>query len=174
MVEVTEPLPENGDNGFKPVVYIVLLVIFFGIMVYFIIAYFRKKKQNGKEESPSISVAEIFLQQLSQKVDPRGTNLDEMIIRLSRIFREYIDQDFNIPAKELSTNEVISALKQLDLDEKDVEKLAEVFQKLDEIKFTGKLIDPSEFTNVYGTIEDFLLRRKQQFDSSRYSTKEEK
>ena len=60
------------------------------------------------------------------------------------------------------------------LDEKDIDKLAEVFQKLDEIKFTGKLIDPSEFTNVYGTIEDFLLRRKQQFDSSRYSTKEEK
>jgi hypothetical protein len=174
MVEVTEPVPENGANGFKPIVYIILLIIFFGIMVYFIIAYFRKKKRISLEESPSVSIAEQFLQQLSQKVDPRGTNLDEMTIRLSRIFREYIYQDFNVPGKELSTNEILSRLKDLKLDENDVEKLSQVFQKLDEIKFTGKLVDPNEFTAVYGTIEDFLLRRKQHFDSTRYSAKEEK
>ena len=174
MVEILEPIAENGDNTFKSLIYIVLFILFFVIMAYFIITYFRKKKLSGQEEQIAISVAEKYLQELSQKVDPRGTNLDEMTLRLSRIFREYIQRDFNISAKELSTNEIILQLKELDLPDTDKEILSTVFKKLDEIKFTGKLIDPNEFTSVYGSIEDFLLRRKQEFESSRYSSKEEK
>jgi hypothetical protein len=174
MVEILEAIPENGDSTFKSLIYIILLILFFVIMFYFIIKYFRKKKVSEHEDKTAISVAEKYLQQLSQKVDPRGTNLDEMTQRLSRIFREYIHRDFNIPAKELSTNEILLQVKELDLQETDKEILSTVFKKLDEIKFTGKLIDPNEFTSVYGSIEEFLLRRKQEFESSRYSTKEEK
>ena len=108
-----------------------------------------------------------------KEVDPRGTNLEEMTSRLSRIFREYLDREYHIPAKELSTQELIENLKLKDLEESDLNNLIQVFEKLDLIKFSGKSVDPNEFTHIYGTIENFLLKRKQQYDSMQASLKED-
>ena len=173
MIEILEPLPEVGGQRFQAVVYIVLLGIFFGITAYFIFLYIRKKKLSQEEGVPEVSLAEFYLNRLTKEVDPRGTNLEEMIDRLSRIFREYLDRDFNIPARELSTQEIVENLKLKDLDDPDLTNLTQVFEKFDLIKFSGKSVDPNEFTNIYGTIENFLLKRKQQYDSVKASTKED-
>jgi len=173
MIEILEPLAENKSNRFQAVIYIVLFIIFFGITTYFILKYFRKKKQVRQNGNSEISLAESYLNKLTQEVDPRGTNLQEMIIRLSRIFRDYLDQDLNIPAKELSTEEIFSSLKNIELEDVDIENLAAVFKKLDLIKFSGRAVDPAEFTYIYGAIENFLIKRKQQYDSEKASVKEE-
>lgn len=173
MIEILEPLPERSSNRFQAVIYIVLFIIFFGITTYFILKYFQKKKQVRQNGNSEISLAESYLNKLTQEVDPRGTNLSEMIIRLSKIFRDYLDQDFKIPAKELSTEEIVSSLKNIDLEDVELENLAAVFEKLDLIKFSGRTVDPAEFTNIYGAIENFLIKRKQQYDSEKASAKEE-
>jgi hypothetical protein len=173
MIEILEPLPEAGGQRFQAVVYIVLLGIFFGITAYFIFLYIRKKRIAPEQGIPKISLAESYLNRLAQEVDPRGTNLEEMIDRLSRIFREYLDRDFNIPARELSTQEIMENLKMKEFDEQDLNNLSQVFEKFDLIKFSGKSIDPNEFTHIYGTIEHILLKRKKQYDSDKASEKEE-
>jgi hypothetical protein len=173
MVEILEPIPEGSRQGVKSLIYIVLLVIFFGIMAYFLIVYFRKKKRNTKDgESPLISLAEYYLSRLSQDVDPRGTNLDEMVIKLSKIFREYLDQEFDMHTRELSTKEIINNLDNLNIDEIEKSDLKTVFERLDVIKFAGKTVNPDDFTSIYGTIEKFLLKRKQIFESSKDIIKE--
>jgi hypothetical protein len=173
MIEILEPIPEKDRQSVKSLVYIVLLVIFFGIMAYFLIVYFRKKKKNAKDgETPLISIAESYLNRLSQEVDPRGTNLDEMVIKLSKIFREYLDQEFNMHARELSSKEIIDKLENLNIDEIEKADLKSVFKKLDVIKFAGKKVNPDDFTSIYGTIEKFLLKRKQIFESSQEIEKE--
>jgi hypothetical protein len=173
MVEILEPIPENKSERFQAVVYIVLLIIFFVITTYFILKYFRKKKSARENGTPEISLAETYLNRLSQEVDPRGTNLSDMISRLSKIFREYLHQDLHIPAKELSTQEIVASIKNMELDESEINSLTQVFEKLDIIKFSGKSMDPNEFTHIYGTIENFLMKRKQQDSSLQASAKEE-
>lgn len=174
MVEILEALPEEGDHQFRAIVYILLLVIFFGIIAYFIFLYFRKRHLARRSAVPVISLAETCLNQLSQEVDPRGTNLDEMINRLSKIFREYLDREFKLPARELSNREIIEQLESIDIDKIDQQNLTAVFEKLDVIKFARKDIDPNEFSHIYGTIENFLLKRKQLFEFRSSEVKEEK
>ncbi len=65
-----------------------------------------------------------------------------MIQKLSRIFREYLHKEFNIPARELSKQEIIDQLHELEIDQPDKDKLSVVFEKLDIIKFARKGIDP--------------------------------
>jgi chromosome segregation and condensation protein ScpB len=173
MIEILEPIPEGDGYRFQAVVYIILLGIFFGITAYFIFLYIRKKKLSQEVGTPQVSLAESYLNRLTKEVDPRGTNLEEMISRLSRIFREYLEQDFNIPARELSNQELIEKLKLKDIEDHDIKNLIQVFEKFDLIKFSGKSIDPNEFTHIYGTIENFLLKRKQQSDTVEASEKEE-
>lgn len=160
MIEVTEPVAESGGVHGKAIIYGVLLVLFFGVLLYAVVLYFRKKKQHQDATVPVVSIPEKFLTRLAQEVDPRGTNLAEMTQRLSRIFREYLDQDFGIPAREMSTSELLTELEKLGLEAADYAKLKDVLQRLDMIKFAGKNVDPAEFTGIYGAIENFLLKRK--------------
>jgi hypothetical protein len=173
MVEVEEPLPEPDKSKFQSTFYLILLIIFFTITGYFIFLYFRKRRDSRISDVPVISLPESYLNILAQEVDPKGTNLDEMITRLTRIFKEYLDKDFGLHTKEKSTKEIVEQLQNLDIDEMDKNNLQNVFEKLDVIKFTGNVIDPNDFSNIYGTIETFLIKRKQQMDKLEIEKKEE-
>ncbi|MEJ2049140.1 MAG: hypothetical protein P8Y60_04720 [Calditrichota bacterium] len=174
MVEIEQALPEPGEGGVKSFVYLFLLIIFFGIMFYFIIVYIRKRRQALHSEIPLISNSEHYLNVLSQEVDPRGTNLEEMTGKLSRIFREYLGKEFGFPAREQSTQEIIRQLDNQDLEESERNNLPQVLEKLDIIKFAGRNIDPNDFINIYGAIEAFLIKRKQQQELTQAESKEEK
>lgn len=173
MVEVTDPLPEPGGGKVKPVIYIALLVIFFAAIFYFLLLFFKRRKEARLQPAPVIPLSEQYLDRLSHEVDPRGTNLNEMTGKLSRIFREYLDQEFSLHARESSTQEIVNQLRDLDMDEKDKNNLIRVLEKLDLLKFAGKNVDPADFTNIYGTIEAFLLKQKRNPDSSQVELKEE-
>lgn len=159
MVEIIEPIPDGKSGVMKSVGYLFLILIPLLILLYFVLRYFRKKKA-AREITPPIPLAEIYLDKLAHEVDPRGTNLGEMVSRLSRIFREYLDNDFGIHTRESNTTEIIEQLSTTDLDEVSKTNLEGVFKKLDLIKFAGKNVDPASFTNIYGAIESFLLKRK--------------
>ena len=173
MVEIVEPLPEEGEGPVRAVIYIVLLLIFFAVLLYFIILYWKKRKQAQHSLAPVESLPEIYLNRLAQEVDPRGTNLAEMTARLSKIFREYLDEDFGIRARESSTQEIVAQLTELNLEERDRENLKTVLEKLDLIKFAGKNVDPADFTDIFGTIEAFLIKRKQLLEEKEVELKEE-
>lgn len=174
MVEIVDPLPEADGGSVRSVIYLILLVVFFAVILFFVIIYFKKRRQARESVVPIVPLPEIYLNKLSQEVDPRGTNLNEMTGRLSKIFREYLDQDFDIRTRESSTAEILEKLENLDIDENDRSNLRSVFEKLDLIKFAGKNVDPADFTNIYGTIEAFLLKRKQVYESNQAELKEDK
>lgn len=174
MIEIIDPIPEQGDNKVKSFLYIILLIIFFIIIFYFVMTFFRKRREAKKSPIPILSPAEIYLNRLVKEVDPRGTNLDEMIMKLSRIFREYLDQEFDLHAMELSTKEIVERFNDLELEDSERGDLQKVLEKLDVVKFTGKDVNPDDFTDIYGTIEKFLLKRKQIFEFIKDAEKEAK
>jgi hypothetical protein len=144
------------------------------VVAYFLFQFVKKRRMIREDGVPAVSLPETYLNRLAQEVDPRGTNLAEMIQRLSRIFKEYLENDFHIRIRELSTRELIARLNGLELEDTDKNNLSAVFEKLDQIKFARKDIDPAEFTNIYGTIEGFLLKRKQKLEMLQMTEKEEK
>ncbi len=172
MVEIVEPLPDQGQGGVKSFVFLFLIIAFLVILGYFLFMYFKKKKEARQAIEPVVPLSEIYLNRLAQEVDPRGTNLDEMVTRLSKIFREYLDQEYGIRSRESSTSEIIEQLQKIEMDESSRMNLEMVFKKLDLIKFAGKNIDPADFTNIYGTIETFLLKQKESYYSTQAGAKE--
>ncbi len=174
MVEISEPVAEPGEGPYRSVAYVVLLIIFFTVIAYFMVKYFRKRREARRSPEPVLPAAELFLNRLAQEVDPRGTNLGEMTAKLSRIFREYLQEAFHIQARESSTREILEQLQTVELDESDRKNLTTVFEKLDLIKFAGKNVDPTDFTRIYGAIEAFLIKRKQMAQQSQVEVKEEK
>lgn len=174
MIEVAEPIPEAGSGGIKSIVYVILLIIFFAIVFYFIIIFIKKRREAQQSDTPLISNPEYYLNRLSQEVDPRGTNLNEMTSKLSHIFREFLGKEYGFHAKEYSTPEILKQLENIELDDSDRSKLIKILEGLDVIKFAGKNIDPNDFINIYGSIETFLIKRKHVNESTQVELKEEK
>ncbi len=163
-VQVIDPLPDSSDN-FPPFIYLLLLVIFFGAIAYFLIRYFRTRKAAAGAPEREISLAEQYLKILAHDVDPRGTNLREMTLEMARIFREYLARQYGIPAREASTRELVDYLVRAGVSEGEVQRVDEALRKWDLVKFAGGTIDPAEFTNLYGVVENFLSERKKEGDA---------
>jgi hypothetical protein len=170
-IKITEALPEKS-GGVKALIYIVLLVIFFGAVIYFLFMFFKKRKSVKTVDEPVISLAEQFLQKLSQHVDPKGTNLPEMTVQMSKVFREYLSREFEIHPTMSDANEILERLRASGVEETQLNKLGELFQKLDMIKFAGGAVNPPEFSNMYGIIENFLMERKKLWETENMQMKE--
>ena len=173
MIEIVDPIPESSGGGFKAIVYVVLLIIFFGACAYFLARYINKRKTNAEAPSQDVCLAQEYLTRIYQDVDPKSTNLSEMTSRLSMIFREYLSRDFHLAAREASSQEIIDQLGIKQFEETELTKMKELFGKLDLIKFAGEQVNPGEFSNIYGTIEAFLLKQKQNWQDQQELNKKE-
>ncbi len=170
-VEIVEPRSDRR-GGVQAVIYIVLLAVFGAALVYFIFQFLRRRKQARQAPAPHQSLAETYLNRLGDEIDPKGTNLGEMIVLLSKLFREFLAHEFQLPAGETASADLLNRLKQNGLAEKEISRLDELFRKLDVIKFGGGEVDPAEFSLIYGTIEAFLLERKKLWDAENSHKKE--
>jgi hypothetical protein len=171
-VEIIDPVSRGNGSGFRAIIYIILLIIFFGSMIFFIIKYIQKRRRAAIAVPIKVCLPQEYLNRISQEIDPNNTNLAEMTIKLSSFFREYLSRDFQILAREGSTQEIVENLSSKDIHQADMEKLKNLFEKLDLVKFAGENIDPAEFSNIYGTIETFLLNQKKIWDEQQLEVKD--
>ncbi len=163
-VKVIDPIAEGGA-GLNALIYIILLAIFTAAVVYFIILFIKRRREVKTAPEPMISRAEIFHQKLAQEVDPKGTNLPEMTDLMSRIFRDYLSEAFQVPTTESNTARILTQLKDEGIEEVNLQKIEELFSKLDVIKFAGGTVNPAEFSMMYGIVENFLFERKKLEDA---------
>jgi len=171
-VEIVDPVSSGNGSGFRAIIYIILLIIFFGSMIFFIIKYIQKRRRAATTVPVKICLPQEYLNRISQEIDTNSTNLAEMSIKLSSMFREYLSRDFQISAKEGSTKEIMENLSSKGIHPAEIEKLRTLFEKLDLVKFAGEEIDPAEFSNVYGTVETFLLNQKKIWDEKQVEVKD--
>lgn len=171
MIEILDPIAQGKSGGFKAVIYIALLIIFFGSLAFFLARYINKRKINAEALPQGVCLAQEFLTRISQDIDPKSSNLSEMTSRLSKIFREYLSGDFHISAREASSQEIIAQLKIKKFDDTDLVKMKDLFIKFDLIKFAGEQVNPSEFSNIYGTIETFLLKQIKNWETRQETNK---
>ncbi len=132
----------------------------FGVVVIIIIAgiaLYKKLKKNVKEDIvPQIPLEEKMLSELKEKIDLKNQDRNESISVLSKLYRSYLAEKFNISALEITTQELLQSLKGLDLEERLIIKSKSLFEKADIIKFSGKTATQAELDEAYITVETVL------------------
>ena len=78
--------------------------------------------------------------------------------RLTKILREYLDGRYGVSAMEMTTDEILAAIKELSIDARQFAVLTELLQTADFVKFAKHTPDDelneSLFSGVYYFVED--------------------
>ncbi len=144
-----------------------LLIIAAAIGIYlYIEAYRKKEKILAVAAAPKKSPQQIALEKLKQldneKTWQRDGDVKNYYVRLTDILREYIEQVFNVPAMEETTDEIIAGLQYKNLPAGALKKLNDLLIMADLVKFAKAkpiandhitaMTDSVNFVTITGTV----------------------
>lgn len=166
MIEIVDPLPENSPGVTLSLIYLALLTIFALTIFYFVIRYIQKRRAKKKVDVlPQVSPAEEYLKQLSQEIDPKGTNLNEMTNRLLKLFREFLQKEFHLSPGAAAGKEVCNYLAEKGINEETLQPIRKMFEEAEVVIFGGSEIQPDDFSRFYTIVENFLKNRKEVWEA---------
>lgn len=147
--------------------YLALIIAFVLIVLAVLGYYLWKKRQDAKTAPPvpeiKLPAHEIALTALSQlkgeKLWQQG-DIKNYQSRLTYIIRAYLENRYEIPALESTTDEILRSLKKVDFDSSWKNKLQNILQVADLVKF-AKAKPPADFHDrVLQEAEDFVIATK--------------
>lgn len=172
-VEVVDPLPEPGSKSWLLWLLIPLLLFVAAVVVWELL---RRKKERemilaSEKAAHAVSPERRYLDEL-QSIDLLDPELDivESFSRISRILKCYIRDKFNIPALEITTEEMAAALAEKEVDAKFVAETEKILKSADIIKFSGRRVEKSELERVYTLFEENLKKFMQSADTNENNT----
>lgn len=119
-----------------------LLAIGLGILMYWLVKKYKKKKKEEKEIfATPIEKASSLLKNLEQKELWQRGEIKDYYSELTDIARNYIEEAMELPAMESTTNELILGLrstiikKKMSLSQETLENLEHVLKNADLVKF---------------------------------------
>ncbi|MDZ7262495.1 MAG: DUF4381 domain-containing protein [candidate division KSB1 bacterium] len=155
---VIEPLPEPGSYGW--IVWVILLVMGVAGLGILVILWYRKRQAEKrlKEQMEAVVPLEAnYLESLKSRVNLEALDdFKESFSALSRLFREYLSEKFNIKTLEVTSDEIVEALRGLNSDDKFITDTQEILQACDLVKFAGGGASKSELERVYTLVESIL------------------
>ena len=113
-VEVISPLPEKG-KGKKWWIWVVIGIVLLGGVGIGLFIY-KKSQTTEKEEEIEEIIEESYLKELKETVSLEQGHGQEAFTILSKLFRKYLSEKYNIPALEATTEELLSILKEEGLE----------------------------------------------------------
>lgn len=121
----------------------------------------RKGDEVAKPKEPAHVVAIRELEMLhNQKLWQNG-KVKEYYSRLTEILREYLDGRYGVGAMEMTTDEIVAAMKGLSLTKKQSASLGELLTESDLVKF-AKYIPAEEYhEEAYNTVYYFVEESKE-------------
>ncbi len=166
MIEITDPLPENSPGAALSLIYQALLAIFALTIFYFVIRYIQKRRARKKMPmQPQSAPAEEYLKQLSQEIDPKGANLNEMTNRMLKLFREFLQKEFRLPPGVAAGKEICDCLAEKGVSDESLQPIRKMFEDVEVVIFGGSEIPPEEFTRFYTIVENFLKDRREVWEA---------
>lgn len=137
--DVKEPLEINLSPWI--IVLIVAGILLLALLGYYLYARYKKKKVNIVPEEkpiyiPAYNIALEALQSLeSRKLWQQGL-IKEYHTEITEIIRRYIEADFNIPAMEITSGELMTSLREVVTDDKEIlDSANRFFENADMVKF---------------------------------------
>lgn len=152
--EAISPVPEPGEIKL-PWMWIILgaAVIVLGVSVVLILRKRSKKRSEIAEPQPICE--EAYLEELKTTVNLKDGNRQEAFTILSKLFRKYLSEKYELPALETTTADLIRIIEEA-LEEALVRKCEQFLNKADVVKFSGQEATQAELDEAYTTVEAVL------------------
>jgi len=132
-------------EDYLPIIIGIASVGLIGLLIYFI--YKRQQRKEIPEavviKRPPFEVAIEKIGQLREAKLWQQNKIKEYQSELTFILREYLEERFHIKALESTSDEIITDLKQLDIEDNWQEELSKILHTADLVKF-AKAIPPVE------------------------------
>lgn len=137
-----------------------LMVLVLGGLLYVIIRLSRHKPIFGKErpaEPPHIKAIRELNELHNQKLWQNGRH-KQYYTRLTEILREYLNGRYSVSAMEMTTDEILEAIRPLSFSDKHTKEISELLHTSDFVKFAKHAPDADEneaaYLSVYYFVED--------------------
>lgn len=156
--------PYAAPVTLKEVTPYILGVILIAAIVFFIFYYIQRKKKNQplfvkpeKPKEPAHIIALRALDRIKEEKIWQQDKIKQYYSEVSDTLRAYIEDRFNIPAMEQTSDETLSAFKfRRDLiDQKSMENLTQILQLSDLVKFAK--YHPLPDDNNFSLINAYLF-----------------
>lgn len=157
-VKVIDPLPEPID--YQRIFYwIIISFAFIAVLAFGSISVLKKRalaRKRQQELAAIVPLEQGYLDRLKNEVSLNSSEVKNEFSIISRIYREYLAEKYQIAAMEVTTQELISILGSENGDEKFLSDTNEILHTCDVVKFGGGQISISELTRIYTLVENIL------------------
>jgi len=154
---IQEPLKLED---FMPYIIGLLVILALAALIYF---FYKKRKDKDAPPPPEIIIPahEIALNKLSELKDAKLWQQGEVKkyqSQLTYIVREYIENRFGIQALESTTDEIVSQLHTLDVEELFKKQLRDMLQMADLVKFAKAKPPVDVHQRLMDEAESFVIK----------------
>lgn len=153
------PLPFSIAEIQNELIFGVIVLLFFAALIYYFFNYRKKAKPIAPIPvvvRPSHEIAFEKLELLKAKNLWQKGEVKAFHSELSEIFREYLENRFNIIALEATTDEIISKMQIFSIDKKQKDILSDILTLSDLVKFAKGNPLPEEHENSFRKVFDFI------------------
>ena len=161
-VKISDPIPEPGSKAW--IIYAVLAVAALALATVCFVLVQRKKASRKLQEQQAAAVAlpleEQYLQTLKDNVDLNDPDLDldQSYSFLTKMLRRFLNEKFQAPGLEATTNDVLKALEGFNLENRFVNEIREILTQSDMVKFSGAKIEKSDVERTTVLVEAILQK----------------
>jgi hypothetical protein len=131
-------------------------------LVWFVLYYLRKRKRGeklidfSKPELPAHELALLELEVLRNKKLWQNNKIKEYYTELTEIIRLYIEKRFAVAAMEMTSDEIATSFKSIDIADGLKSKLRQLFVLADLVKFAKANPLPNEHDLSFNNAQSFV------------------
>lgn len=131
-------------------------------LIWFVIYYLRKRSKGeklidfSKHALPPHEIALLALEKLKNKKFWQNNKIKEYYTELTEIIRIYIEKRFMVAAMEMTSNEIITAFRSIDITDDLKVKLRQLFVLADLVKFAKANPLPNEHDLSFYNAQTFV------------------
>ena len=154
-------LPMGMDIGL--LIWIALAVLAVAVIITLVWWLWRRRKKSLEPPSaPPLPAPEVeAFAALDALATEDHADLKLFYFRLSAVIRRYVERRYDIPAAEMTTEELLPFMNRLDLETDMVRQFKDFCLRSDPIKFAGAMPDRGRLAHELAFGRDFVRRTTQ-------------
>ena len=121
----------------------------------------RREAEKMAHKEPAHIVAIRELEKLSNQKLWQNGKVKEYYSRLTEILREYLDGRYGVGAMEMTSDEIVAAMKAAEVEPKYITKLGELLSESDLVKFAKYIPSEECHEESYNTVYYFVEESKE-------------
>lgn len=139
------------------------------LMLLFVLIRKRLQNRNIKDSvkllPEPLTPYDAALQALAALSENAKNNLRMFYFDLTLLLRKYIGATYQIHAVEMTSQQFLSCLRKLDLEEKQKSRIAEFYKNCDPYKYAGIVPGPSQIQSDLEMVKDMITRIESQVEN---------